>query len=91
MSCWTEGYDGVAKLLEVSRKVEVLWRGRLLLVVAEVGNGLKAEFLRGPAEEENPLTLVCELRAPSCCSGESTDEKSGPRGVWILLFMLLYI
>ena len=86
---WTPGYDAAAKLPEVSRILEVLCRERPLLLLG--GNGLKAEFLRGPADEgENPLMLVCGLRAASC-SGVSTDEKSVPRGVWILLFMLLYI
>ena len=48
-------------------------------------NGVKGtEVLKGP--DENPLRLVCELRAS--CSEEGTDEKSGGR--LCILLMVLY-
>ena len=51
---------------EVSRKGAVFWRGRL-------GNALKGTaVLKAPAEE-NPLALVCELRAS--CSDEDREER----------------
>lgn len=76
----------MGKLPGVSRMVAVLCRGRPLLVAE---NGLKV--LRGPVGLENPLALVCELRALTSCSDGSTDAKSGPSGGWMPLFMLLYI